>query len=364
MDHGNGNNLLPFREAITQLRQTDQQVYSLEVSTAELRLEDQGLHTPHHSWKRSAEGDLSLWKLARLPLSWIENQRRVGDEQLPVDVWNLVTGRLLQRNDLEDRCVVFIHDNRLVHISDDTLQTLTFGEVADAVEATLPRDLSDSDLRAHRLSITPVYFEFNIVAAKRQIEARSGDIVEAGISLLHFCTDQHPTQVTPYARRCVCDNGLIVMVHDVRQGPRVRRVPRFGGNLKNMVAQLQEVMRDAWAHVRPAMEQVQSLSERPLAKNGVTRFLEQMRGRYALTNYEINTIEAAIEEDELGPTGTVLDIVNGISRVGSHLPGLDLFQRRQLLRAGGDIAVRYGSLCRLCGSIELARRTIGSGRAR
>jgi hypothetical protein len=351
-----GSNLMAFVEATARIRQYGHPIHPIEVATADLELEQEFLRIPSRPLRRTPQAEPSLWKLAGIPISWAENCSKAGDSQLPADVWNLVVQRLSEGGAIPDKCLVYVKGDEAFNLSPRLLQLLTFGEVLDAIESTLPRNLSPDELKAHRPLAADDHFELNIVTSKRNTTPREGDVVEAGISIFHAATDQYPTQVTPYLRRCVCNNGMIVVVHPEREGPRIRRIPRAGGDRKKMVDQLKQVLRDAWDHVDPALEQFRSLTEQPLSADGLLGYLEQIRARYALTNQEIGAIDAAVEADERGRTNTLYDVANGISWVGTHIPGLDLQRRRQLRRAGGDVAVRHGPPCLACGSIPRGNR--------
>ena len=113
-----------------------------------------------------------------------------------------------------------------------------------------------------------------------------------------------------------------------------------------MLAQIQRLLSEAWAQLPAKLQAIEGLLQKERMS---IEYLRQQRTRFSLNDRMLTVIERAINQDELGPTGSQYDIFNALSRVATHDESLTFRQRRTLSRMAGEFSQQTAHKCQKCG---------------
>jgi hypothetical protein len=81
---------------------------------------------------------------------------------------------------------------------------------ADLAGAVLPALLNRSDIVVRSSAITERRFYLKASSSRIVAEVRRGDVLEIGIAISNSEIGDGSLSVSPFLRRCVCDNGMII----------------------------------------------------------------------------------------------------------------------------------------------------------
>lgn len=237
-------------------------------------------------------------------------------------------------------------NQRVIGFDDPRLLRITSTRVIEAVCASLPQRLSPEEIEVQRPKLTPRYIHFSCFSPKIIEEPRRGDIINGGIDVVHNLTGDSGTQVLCYVRRLACTNGATAHVCRESKQLRARRLPNGQFDETDMLQQICRVLTETWAQLDEKLAAVKGLLNKDRIPIDLIR---QQRTKFSLNDRMIKAIESALHKDEIGPTNTLYDMFNALSRVATHDVLLNSRQQRTLSRMAGELSQQTAHKCDKCG---------------
>jgi len=343
-----GDNIMAV-ENLAQLAQQIEEKYgglsSFVVSAQQIRLTEAGLlSTGKNQFRLTIEGSAQFARGSKIPVRFF-----LG---LPPDLQAVLFNRLFQVNfatgsAIDDIRINLNKEQQVIGYDDPRLLKIAPSKLMGVVVSSLPQGLSTEQIRVSRLHLSATIVSFSCFSPDIKTQPRVDDIVEAGIDIHHSTTGEFGTQVRCYLRCQVCSNGASAHICQDEKQARARRLPNGRFDEQDMLDQLRRLLVQGWAQRGEKLDAVKSLLDKP----GVSiDFLRQQRAKFSLNNRVLEEIEVAMDQDELGKTGTQYDLFNAISRVASHDLALSLRQQRRMMFMAGEFSQQAVRRCPQCGS--------------
>lgn len=255
---------------------------------------------------------------------------------------------LEKRGNDESVYLIIEDDSSVVSINESKLALLSSEEILELVLEHTPEKFDVTELRVPKFELNGTT-HITIVAPRISSELRPGDIVQGGIDIYHSETGLFGTRIESYLLRLVCRNGLVVRIC-TRHSEFPTRIRRAGEKNRELTRhRIGQMARVAWDEVDAKLSSLNQLArDRVKDVSGLVRSTgENLRFPARL----IDTIIAAISQDEVEPSNTVYDVVNAISRVGTHDDSLSPVRRRYLQELAGELIVQRLERCPTCGDV-------------
>jgi hypothetical protein len=332
-----------FEELVTGCQQVDRQYSEVTLDCSQLIVNAEGLLYPG--------GDLRLDQCARGRIF-----EKVG---APPWYWQKHTPTFqayaitehLTRGDVGHRPKLIVRNGRFVAIASGKLISLGFGEVLSSIREALGRE-------AEQLIVTKIEhmedrLEVELVSTSKAISVRAGDIVQAGLHIVHAPYGNDATVIATFNHRLVCSNGAIRRECIARDGiVRTRKMPTDHPQGRELqLDQVRRLTQQVWKGLQPQLEALRATSQRranvgELLNNWLLRARISRRGM-------MPRLLAAWELE--GSENTHYGAVNALTRVATHDPHLSRRQRRTLSMLGGMLAFSQVHLCPKCYSMLTGR---------
>ena len=236
---------------------------------------------------------------------------------------------------------------RVLALTDDRLAALPNSDVVKAMMEAWPSAISSETIEVARFELTPTEFSLDCHTDRLRAEPRKGDVLHGGISIRHSQAGTCSTTILSYISRLACSNGMTQRICLQNRAARIRRCSSENSP-DYMIASIKRQVKGAWAQLQERLEaEMAELLDHRIDIRGLP---EDLRRRWSINRTVARNITRALDEDELGPTGTELDLVNALSRVATHSCELQPRYRRHLSLAAGMYAQRHIHRCPLCGS--------------
>lgn len=255
--------------------------------------------------------------------------QRVDEERVPGQL-RLMVGQTGTVEGYTDASLIDVRPSQLVQSTLDVL----------------PEGLSAEEVLVGQQKVAPTLIALKCYVEAIQSEPRKGDVVYGGIDLLQSLTDDGAIQVKSYLHRLACSNGAIVPVLIGEQQARIRRLPHRTHTVDDVCHQVRRVADGAWRQLEAKLGNLQTLLQHPPVTED---FVRGLRTRYSLNEQVIGSVLAAMEQDEMEPTGSQYDFFNALSRIATHHFDLEDRMQRRLMDAAGEWSQRYANQCGQCG---------------
>jgi hypothetical protein len=261
----------------------------------------------------------------------------------------------LQQRDFGRAPKLVIRRGELFTISPGELTELTHSEVLAAIGDSLGQDAGG--LSVSKIEHADGQLELELVSTTKSLEIRQGDVVKAGLHVLHSRYGDQATQIQTFTYRLVCSNGMTRRECVSREGiVRTRRLPTDHPHGKDLLLdQIRRLTARTWKQLEPQLAELRATSER---KADVQQVLKQWLQRARISTRVSDGGEVRTMMDRLlsawrddGSDSTYFGAVNALTRVGSHDPGLSSRQRRALSLLGGLLAFSGVHICPRCFSL-------------
>lgn len=234
----------------------------------------------------------------------------------------------------------------VVGVADADLACLSNEEIVNAITETVPERISSETLSVADLRLDETEFELFFHTEGLVTEPRPGDVLHGGLMVRHSQVGLSPTVILSYVHRLVCSNGMTQRVFLQGRPSRTKRC-KVENSPKRMVETVRRQLREAWTQLEERLEGFKGLLAHPLEMDELP---EALRRRWSINRKVAAEIALALQNDELGRTGTEYDLVNALSRVATHSEELLPRYRRHLSLVAGMFAQRHVHQCRFCGS--------------
>jgi hypothetical protein len=287
---------------------------------------------------------------AGAPVSYLAKRR--------VDIQVLALREHLEQGDFGDTVTPVLRCGQLFTIQCGRLVELTNSEVLTAVADSLGNDADGLSLS--RIDRADSRLELDLVSPAKALEIRRGDIVKAGLHILHSRYGDEATQIQAFIYRLVCANGM-TRRECISAGGIVRTRKLPAGHPRGKELLLDQVRRLAartWQALEQQLTELRATSER---RADVHQLLKQwlQRARISTRITEARSTDSArTVMDRLlrawraeGSEDTYYGAVNALTWVGSHDLELTPRQRRVLSMLGGLLAFSGVHICPRCFSV-------------
>jgi Domain of unknown function (DUF932) len=261
----------------------------------------------------------------------------------------------LQQWDFGHAPKVVIRRGEMFTLSHGELIELTHSEVLAAIGDSLGQDADG--LSVSRIEETDGQLEVELVSTAKSLEIRQGDVVKAGLHVLHSRYGDQATQVQTFIYRLICSNGMTRRECVSREGiVRTRRLPTDHPRGKALLLdQIRRLTARTWKQLEPQLAELRATSARPA---DVQQVLKQWLQRARMSTRVSDDGEVRTMMDRLlsawrdeGSENTYYGAVNALTRIGSHDPELSSRQRRALSLLGGLLAFSGVHICPRCFSL-------------
>jgi Domain of unknown function (DUF932) len=244
--------------------------------------------------------------------------------------------------------LVMQHGNFLT-IAKGELRYLAIGDVIRAVQEGLGNE-SDG-LLVTRISGYPEKIDVELASPNKEIAVRPGDIVQAGLRIVHERFGNKATLIESFIYRLVCTNGMTRRQCSGEGFARTRRLPVTLANSRELqMGQLRRLASHNWDGLQAQLETLRDTSERPArVRELLTQWLRNVR---ISPDTMLDRLLTAWEEE--GRENTFYGAVNALTRVATHHHDLSERQRHVLGSLAGILAFSANHLCERCFSV-LAR---------
>ena len=326
-----------------EIRQLEQGISRLKAAPKEIQMPDSGEIQIHsQNFTLDSEAQKCLARFIQCPVGFFES--------VPVDLRAFITNRLLLTIKPEPIHLILLNDSQIIGFSDAKLISLCATEVLETVLAVIPENAQAEleKLSVRRLKLTPNALELDITTPRVSEEVCVGDIVAAGISIYHSSSGMFATQISTYLHRLACQNGMLVPVCRDDKRLRVRRLEGLKFSKKEMIENVRRIGQMAWEELSLKLQAFASLSNNRVDPEAV---LADLVKRMHLNKKVSGALREALCEDELGRNETQMGVINALSRVATHYPGLNQGFRRRLMEASGVLSQEQVHRCPTCLSI-------------
>lgn len=312
-----------------------------------MRLEDDKLVVGDRTLQIDDEGNERLFRPFNAPPDYLA---RLSPE-LRSQVFNFHVADGSSSVRLADNNTVVLSRNGIFRGFDrGDLCRLPAIEVLHAVRDGLQDNNAELEVQALNLLVSAL--QIDIVGAQLADEIRVGDVIRYGLRVRHSLVGEYATTIESFALRLVCSNGLVQRQcvgarGTARSRPRTRRLPgRYGGAPQQQREQIGHLASEAWQCLRGMSDGMRKLQQRRFDLANLQRFLRQARMH---SSRLVKLVEAAWNTE--GAEATAFGVLNALTRVASHEPGLSSQQRRRLDLLAGIFAGQEAHLCPHCFSM-------------
>lgn len=326
----------------------------IDVPTEAIELDDDGrLCVDGESFTLGSDARKVIANRAAIPAEFLAHSRPEIQKFLFDQLYTDAVTDAIRAHELHYRTGLIVQDGDCcVGIVDPRLACLAGDDVLNATLATKPDDIGEAQLEVPHFRLSGDV-RVSIVSRSLKTEARSGDIVYAGIDIRHSDSGVFATQIESYLYRKVCSNGMLMKVcrHTDTVPLRLRRAAVH--NPDRMLRRIQAMAKSAWGELGAKMEAVRLLADERVDNRAA--LIRSVGERLRFPPKLIDDILQALAEDESGPSGTLWDVVGAISRVGTHSNRLSVAARRFLQELSGDLVAERVERCPTCGKLDLRR---------
>lgn len=311
--------------------------------------------TMNDDGRLAVEGEyLSLSEVAREALAGRAQVPREFFLRCPGDMQAYLFNRLypssVDENDPDGSVGLILQDGVTIEaVCDPHLAILSAEDVLESALSCRPPSIVEKDLKVSAYQLNGV-FRLSLVSDAFHAQPHVGDIVHAGIDILHSNTGAFATQIESYLLRLACRNGLLLKVcrHSLRGPQRIRRAA--AGNERLTRRRVEEMSRRAWLELDAKMAAVNALASESV--DNVAAIIRAICERLRFPDRLVNEVLQALNQDEYGATNTLWDVVGAFSRLGTHSRALSENTRRYLRELSGELISERVHQCPTCGRVR------------
>ena len=338
-------------DLITQVRTSDAEFIETEpLSAKSFNVTEDALIFGKNSIPMSEEVRLDLLSKAGAPTSYLA-KRDIG-------IQILALREHLRQGDLGDTLVPVLRRDQLFTLQGGGLILLSHSEILSAVADSLGANADG--LKLSRIDHVGGRLELDLVTDAKTLEVRRGDVVQAGLHIMHSRFGGPATQIHAFVYRLECENGMTRRECGSADGiVRTRKIPVKHSRAKELqLDQIRRLTIRTWNNLEHQLHELRATTER---RADVPQLLRQWLQRARLstrTNVERRTNSPATTMDRLlrawragGAEDTYYGAVNALTWVGSHDEDLSPRHRRSLSLLGGLLAFSGAHICPRCFSV-------------
>ena len=239
-----------------------------------------------------------------------------------------------------------IRGKEVITIADSSFAALTNAAVLWAVQQGLGYE--SENLFTAKISYDNERLDLELVSRSKQMLIRPGDIVQAGLHIVHHRFGGPATLIEAFVLRLICSNGM-TRRECVQDGiARTRRLPADRPNSRELqLDQIRRLTEQTWQGLQTQLDALQSTSTRSAnVQELLTRWLQ--RARISVNGMMPRLLAAWRLE---GEENTHFGAVNALTRVATHDLDLSSRQRRMLAALAGILAFSEVHVCPRCFSV-------------
>jgi len=340
-----------FMEVVGRARSWDAEFSEMEQVPAEaLEITENELILGENSIPMDQDARIRLLAKAGAPVSYLE-KRNIGIQMLALR-------EHIRQGDLGHMLAPVLRRGRLFTVQSGRLVELTHTEILTAVADSLG-ERADG-LMLSRIDHADSRLELDLVSPTKALEIRPGDVVQAGLHILHSRYGHEATQVQAFIYRLICANGM-TRRECVSAGGivRTRKLPANHPRAKEMLLdQVRRLTTRTWQLLEQQLTELRATSERPA---DVSQLLRQWMQRARISTrvsgaggaqaYRTVMDRLLRAWREAGSEDTYYGAVNALTWVGSHDQELTPRQRQVLSLLGGLLAFSGVHICPRCFSV-------------
>ena len=340
-----------FRQLLAERRARRTMV---EVPTTAITIDKEGyLVVEGKIFELGKDAQKTLARRAGIPVDFFEPLQPRIKNYLFVHLYTASVADAIRKGHLFRNTGLVLEDGtRCVRIVDPRLVCLSGDDVLRTALAEKPQCVDEAQLEVPHFRLNGG-ISVSITSRTLQAKPRTGDVINAGIDILHSDHGGFATQIESYLYRLVCSNGMLVKIcrHTDVLPMRLRRAAAANPGLT--LRRVQEMARAAWTELDAKLEAMQLLTED--RQDNCAAIIRAIGEKLGFPKRLIEDIVRALGEDEHGRSGTLWDILGAISRVGTHSDRLSPTTRRFLQELSGDLLAERIDRCPTCGRLGLGR---------
>jgi hypothetical protein len=239
-----------------------------------------------------------------------------------------------------------------------TLAELSHAELLTAVAEALGE--AADQLSVSRIDRADGRLELELTSPAKAIEIRRGDVVQAGLHIVHPRFSDEATKIHAFAYRLLCENGMTRRECVSTDGiVRTRKIPIGHPRSKELLAdQIRRLTARTWQQLEPQLVELRSTAERRAnARQLLKTWLQRARfsartSPMGEADHGGTVMDRALRAwREWGSEDSVYGAVSALTHVGTHDLDLSARQRRTLSLLAGLLAFSHSHLCPRCFSV-------------
>jgi len=338
-----------------------------DIASVRSRLEDlkrsvEPVRVPSTAIRLNPEGQLELGgrhlklaKEARDKIVGLAGIPHYFYDKCPTDLGANVFNRLFSQKQSSEEVpqgfdIMILNGDTIAAICESRLRALPAIDVLNVVLEAAPENLAQNEnaLQVHHFGLNG-HVQLSLLSPDAKAEPRPQDIVQAGVDIYHSTWGDFATQVNTFLLRLICSNGALIRVCEHEHGVRIRRDEFVDRN--KMLGRVRRVAELAWFDFDKKLDVLKHLATEPV--EDLNAVIEKIARDSSLSLGRAQTaaIVQAMNEDEFGNDGTVLDVWNAFTRLATHATDRPLPWRRRLMFASGGLLKRRYEKCKVCNSV-------------
>ncbi len=269
--------------------------------------------------------------------------------RLTLDTQAAVLNAVWNDSDANEQVTAVVRGDEFFTFSRADLIRLQPHEVVSAITEALG-DHSDT-LSVTRIRTDGDYLELEVISSRQAVEVRRGDVVQAGLHVVHTRFGNWATVVEAFVFRCVCDNGMIHRECLSRDGiSRTRKLSaNHPGGRELQLEQIRRLAARACNRIEPLLGELHATTDRA---TDVEKLLESWLRRARISvDLMLPRLLAAWELE--GAERTEYGAINALTRLATHDGRLSARQRRTFASLAGMLAFSHVHICPRCFAISV-----------
>jgi hypothetical protein len=332
-------NNLGMTALIARMRQLDGELAEVSLRGQDLKFDAEGLLLAGRRVNLDQQDRNRLFKKVDAPLWYLEKHGAQFQATALSEHFN--------RGDFGRTPKLILRDGEFHTITRGDLNDLPSATVLSAVGEALRKE--GESLLVSRVDRNDERVEVELVSTSKAIAVRPGDIVQAGLHIIHAPYGNEATIIEAFTYRLVCTNGMTRRECVSRDGiVRTRKLAvDYPNGREIQLSQIRRLASQNWNGLQSQLEALRATSERPA---NVEELLNSLLRRARISPQSMMPRLLAAWQAE-GSENSRYAAVNALTRVATHDAELSARQRRVLSALGGLLAFSAIHLCDKCYSL-------------
>lgn len=339
-------------QVFTKLKDESQRHTALDVPIETIRLNEHGeLMIRGVPYSRTEKADKWLASKCRIPneVFW--------EYSTPLQnaIVNETLAKFCKKYSGLDSAKVTFRGNQVIGFGRPRLLEIEPHRILEICHEATPSDLRKDELLVKEFSHLEERGLFRITLISNQAgqEVQKGDLVYAGLNIYFENGGKFSLQIGTALYRLACSNGMVVPICQKQKHLTFERIKR--GRKEDaafLERKIKAAAEESWKDWQKKLEALAAYREEKVEPRKIIEAIAKER-RYSQSLVE--RLMEALSQDELDPLtgdrGTMLHVLNALSRLGTHGNIQQSRYAQELRRLAGRLSIERIHRCDACGRI-------------